>query len=128
MCLASDSAPLPGHLFTRGFVQGRHSDISIQAFGNTYHLHRLLLDRAPFFSSALSEPWLESTAKELTLNPSDIDPNISQDSFELALKRLYGIVNTVDQDKEAMGLFATACWLEMTDLVDSAIDSLLREF
>lgn len=30
-------------------------------------------------------------------------------------------------DAEAVGLFATACWLEMQDLVDSAIESILRQ-
>lgn len=84
---------LPEHLYTRGLLGGRHSDITIHAFGYPYRLHRILLDRAPFFASALSGPWLESNAKEMTIDPSDIDSNISQTSFELALKRLYGAGN-----------------------------------
>ena len=123
----SDTAPLPNHLYNRGLLNGRHSDITIHAFGTSYALHKLLLDRAPFFSSALSEPWFESTAKEMTLHPDDIDSNITQPAFELALKRLYGCQVAAEEDKEAIGLFATGCWLEMPDLIDASVTSILRQ-
>lgn len=82
--------PLSEHLYTRGLLSGRHSDITVNAFGHPYRLHRIILDRAPFFASALSGPWLESNAREMSIDPSDIDSNITQASFELAIKRLYG--------------------------------------
>ncbi|KAI7381873.1 hypothetical protein KC332_g16781 [Hortaea werneckii] len=118
---------LPDHLFTRGLLEGRHSDITVIAFNHPYHLHRLILDRAPFFTSALSAPWLESAAKEITVHPSDLDANITQTAFELALKRLYGCSDPVEEEPEAIGLFAVGCWLEMKDLIDSAIESILRQ-
>ncbi|KAL8904104.1 MAG: hypothetical protein Q9207_003495 [Kuettlingeria erythrocarpa] len=121
-----DTAPLPNHLYNRGLLGGRHSDITVIAFGHRYPLHRLLLDRAPFFASALSEPWFESTSKEIALHPEDVDSNITQAAFELALKRLYGCDSRTEEDKEAIGLFATGCWLEMADLVDSSVTSILR--
>ena len=108
-------------------MSGRHSDITVHAFGTRYALHRLLLDRAPFFSSALSEPWFESSSKEIELHPEDIDSNITQAAFELALKRLYGCNTTTEEDKEAIGLFATGCWLEMPDLIDASVTSILRQ-
>ncbi|KAF2802265.1 uncharacterized protein BDZ99DRAFT_428745 [Mytilinidion resinicola] len=125
--LASEVASLPDHLYTRGLLGGRHSDITIIAFGHKYALHRLLLDRAPFFTTALSEPWLESRAKEVTLHPEEIDPSITQTAFELAIKRLYGCDISQEEDAEAIGLFATGCWLEMRDLVNSSIDAILRQ-
>ena len=124
---STESAPLPQHLYNRGLLGGKHSDITVIVFGTRYSLHRLLLDRAPFFSSALSEPWFESSSKEITLHPEDIDTNITQSSFELALKRLYGCNIAIEEDKEAMGLFATGCWLEMTDLIDASVNSILRQ-
>ncbi|KAI9771394.1 MAG: hypothetical protein M1839_002817 [Geoglossum umbratile] len=124
---STEPSPLPHHLLTRGFNDGRHSDISVHAFSTTYCLHKILLDRSPFFSSAFSEPWPESSAKEITLHPEDIDPNITQSAFELALKRLYGSSAPDEEDKEALGLLATGCWLEMSDLVDSCVESLLRQ-
>jgi hypothetical protein len=90
---AGQSTPLHDHLYTRGLLNGRHSDITIHAFGHPYKLHRIILDRAPFFASAFSGPWVESSATEMTLHPDDIDHNITQVAFELALKRLYGAGN-----------------------------------
>lgn len=108
-------------------MSGRHSDITVHVFGYPYKLHRLLLDQATFFASALSGPWLESKASDITLHPEDIDTNITQVSFELALKRLYGANVPEEEDAEAVSLFATACWLEMPDLIDSSIESMLRQ-
>lgn len=122
-----ETAPLPNHLYSRGLLHGRHSDINVHAFGTKYALHRLILDRAPFFSSALSEPWFESSAKDITLNPGDVDVNISQAAFELALKKLYGCDISMDEDAEATGLFATGCWLEMADLIESSVNAILRQ-
>ena len=122
-----ETAPLPNHLYNRGLLHGRHSDINVHAFGTKYALHRLILDRAPFFSSALSEPWFESSAKDITLSPDDVDGNISQAAFELALKKLYGCDISIDEDEEAIGLFATGCWLEMADLIDSSVNAILRQ-
>lgn len=119
--------PLPDHLFTRGLLEGRHSDICIIAFGKRYNLHRLLLDRAPFFTTALSEPWIESQSKEVTLRPDEIDQSITQAAFELAIRKIYGVDISKEIDAEAIGLFATGCWLEMQDLIDSAIESILRQ-
>jgi hypothetical protein len=119
--------PLPDHLYTRGLLEGRHSDITVIAFGQSYNLHRLILDRAPFFTTALSEPWIESQSREVKLYPEDIDNNITQPAFELAIKRLYGVDISKECDVEAIGLFATGCWLEMQDLIDASIESILRQ-
>jgi hypothetical protein len=118
---------LPSHLYTRGLLTGRYSDITIHAFGQQYQLHRLILDQAPFFSSALSEPWLEAHAKDMTLKPEDIDDAINQTAFELALRRLYGHGDCAAEDRDPVGMFATGCWLEMPALVNSAVESMLRQ-
>ena len=121
------TASLTGHLLHRGFLDGRHSDITIHAFGQSYRLHKLMLDRVPFFSSAFSGSWAESSASEMTLHPEDIDSNITRNAFELALKRVYGAQHPLQEEHEALGLFATSCWLDMPDLVDSSVDSILRQ-
>jgi hypothetical protein len=122
----ADVSTLSGHLLQRGLIDGRHSDITVHAFGTSYRLHRLLLDRVPFFSSAFSGPWAESSAREMTLHPEDIDSNITKAAFELALKRVYGCYLPADEEHEAIGLFATSCWLDMSNIVDSSVDILLR--
>ncbi|KAF2201922.1 hypothetical protein GQ43DRAFT_17500 [Delitschia confertaspora ATCC 74209] len=123
----SNSLSLPDHLYTRGLLEGRHSDITVIAFGQRYALHRLILDQAPFFNNALSGPWVESQSKEVTLHPEEVDSCITQQAFELTMKRLYGGDISQEADEEAVGLFATGCWLEMQDLVESSIESILRQ-
>ncbi|SMQ46228.1 unnamed protein product [Zymoseptoria tritici ST99CH_3D1] len=123
----AETAALPDHLYSRGLLSGKHSDIVVHAFGQQYKLHRLILDRSPFFATALSEPWLEAQASEMSVHPEDIDSAIDQPSFELALRRLYGCFDLAEEDQNPAGLFATACWLEMKDLVASTIDSMLRQ-
>lgn len=122
-----NTSTLAGHLLHRGFMDGRHSDITIRAFGQSYRLHKLMLDRVPFFSSAFSGSWVESSASEMTLHPEDIDSNITKNAFELTLKRVYGSQVPLQEEPEALGLFATGCWLDMPDVVDSSVDSILRQ-
>lgn len=123
----TDTSTLTGHLFHNGFQEGRHSDITVLAFGQTYKLHKLLLDRVPYFASAFSGPWAESRAKEMRISPEEIDSNITKNAFELALKRIYGTQFPLQEEEEAIGLFAIACWLDMPDLVDSCVESILRQ-
>lgn len=123
----NDTTTLSGHLFHRGFIEGRHSDITIVAFSERYRLHKLLLDRVPFFSSAFSGTWAESSAKEMVLHPEEIDSNITKVAFELAIKRIYGMHFPVEEEQEAVSLFATASWLNLPDVVESSVDSILRQ-
>lgn len=125
--ILGDRSTLTGHLFHCGFEEGRHSDITVYAFGQAYRLHKLLLDRVPFFASAFSGSWAESNAKEMRILPEDIDSNITKNAFELALKRIYGTQLSGQEEEEAIGLFATACWLDMPDLVDFCVESILRQ-
>ncbi|RPB14046.1 hypothetical protein P167DRAFT_572968 [Morchella conica CCBAS932] len=124
---SSDSVKLEDFLYTRGFLEGACSDVSILAFGNTYNLHRLILDRSPFFSTCFNGgPWLESTQSEISLSPEISDPNITQHSFEMALARLYGHVDRTEEDQHALPLLAAASYLDLQDLAESCVTSLLR--
>lgn len=122
-----DSSTLAGHLLYNGFLNGKHSDITVHAFGQSYKLHKLILDRSPYFSMAFGGPWTESSAQEMTIIPEETDTNITQEAFELALKRLYGTPIAAHEEQEAIGLFATACWLDMPDVVDICVDYILRQ-
>jgi hypothetical protein len=124
--VAMEGSSLSDHLYTRGLLGGRHSDICVIAFDHRYNLHRIILDRAPFFQMALTEPWIESRAKEITLHPEAADATITQDAFELALRKIYGCDIQKDLDGEAVGLFAVGCWLELQEIIDAATESILR--
>ncbi|KAI5817790.1 hypothetical protein BZA77DRAFT_352388 [Pyronema omphalodes] len=123
----SDTVKLEEFLYTRGFREGACSDITIKAFGRRYPLHRLILDRSPFFSSCFNGgPWTESESSEITLSPETADRNITQHAFEIALARLYGHVDEAEEDAHALPLLAAASYLELQDLAESCVNSLLR--
>ena len=115
--------PIEEHLYQRGWLSGVCSDISIDAFGKSYALHRIILDRSPFFSSLFAGPWRDADTPVLDLDFSD--PNISQPAFEIALQRLYGHILLPDDDVVS-SLLATGAYLDLQDLVEECLATLLR--
>jgi hypothetical protein len=115
--------PIEDHLYHRGYLHGVCSDISINAFSKSYPLHRIILDRSPFFSSLFAGPWRDADIPVLDLDFSD--PNITQTAFEIALQRLYGHVVNPDDDQVA-SLLATGAYLDLQDLVEECLATLLR--
>ena len=114
-------------IYTRGFLEGACSDVTIIAFGTRYNLHRLILDRSPFFSSCFNGgPWRESSSSEIPITPEQSDPNITQHAFELALARLYGHADEIEEEDHALPLLAAASYLDLQDLAESCVASLLR--
>jgi len=110
------------HLYQRGFLNGVCSDISISAFNKSYSLHRIILDRSPFFSSLFAGPWKDADIPVVNLDFSD--PNITQTAFEIAIQRLYG--HTIQPDDETVaGLLAVGAYLDLQDLVEESLRTLL---
>ncbi|KAF8420195.1 hypothetical protein EV426DRAFT_249115 [Tirmania nivea] len=124
----SDILKLDEFIYTRGFLEGACSDVTIIAFGTRYNLHRLILDRSPFFSSCFNGgPWRESSSSEIPITPEQSDPNITQHAFELALARLYGHTDELEEEDHALPLLAAASYLDLQDLAESCVASLLRQ-
>jgi len=121
--LTSLRSPIEEHLYQRGYLSGVCSDISINAFGKSYALHRIILDRSPFFSSLFAGPWKDADTPILDLDFSD--PNISQPAFEIAVQRLYGHIVLPEEDIVA-SLLATGAYLDLQDLVEECLATLLR--
>jgi hypothetical protein len=121
--VASLRNPIEDHLYQRGYLNGVCSDISINAFGKSYALHRIILDRSPFFSSLFAGPWTDSDIPVLNLDFSD--PNITQPAFDIALQRLYGHVVSPDENVLS-SLLAVGAYLDLQDLVEECLGILLN--
>ncbi|KAF8464369.1 hypothetical protein BDZ91DRAFT_660104 [Kalaharituber pfeilii] len=123
----SDTLKLDEFIYNRGFLEGACSDVTIIAFGTRYNLHRLILDRSPFFSSCFNGgPWRESNSSEISITPEQSDSNITQHAFELALARLYGHMDELEEEEHALPLLAAASYLDLQDLAESCVASLLK--
>ncbi|KAF9571994.1 hypothetical protein EC968_010471 [Mortierella alpina] len=80
---------LTTHLAVQGLFEGSGSDIQVRAFGKTYRLHRLILTQSAFFERMLNGPWKEHSLDQVDLRFDDA--NITRESFEIAIRRLYGV-------------------------------------
>ncbi|OLL26906.1 Germ cell-less protein-like 1 [Neolecta irregularis DAH-3] len=118
------TAKIEDHLYTRGFLEGACFDVVVKAFGTSYNLHRIILDRAPFFSSLFAGPWTDSDTPSVELQFDD--PNITQTSFEAAIARLYGKMDFQEEERSCLSLLATAAYLDMQDLVERCLNSVLK--
>ncbi|CCG82934.1 Putative uncharacterized protein [Taphrina deformans PYCC 5710] len=117
------SSKIDDHIYTRGFLEGACSDIQIQAFEKTFSLHRIILDRSPFFSMMFSGPWRDSDSRSMELKFDD--SNITCTAFDFALARLYGKQGELDSI-DCLSLLATAAYLDMSELQEQCTNWLLR--
>ena len=44
-CCKTES--ITGYVFQKGFMEGLYSDVRVNAFGKSYKLHKLFLERSP---------------------------------------------------------------------------------
>lgn len=117
------STKIDDHIYTRGFLEGACSDVSVRAFGKTFSLHKIILDRSPFFSMMFSGGWKDSEACSLDLTFDD--SNITCSTFEFALSRLYGRAGNLEA-VDCLGLLATAAYLDLAELQEQCTNWLLR--
>ncbi|KAK3810005.1 MAG: hypothetical protein J3Q66DRAFT_404782 [Benniella sp.] len=83
------------HIASQGLVGGIGSDIAIKAFNKTYRLHRLILTQSTLFESMLQGPWKERSQDIVEMKFDDT--NITQEGFEIAIARLYGVWTEEDE-------------------------------
>ncbi|KAF9955627.1 hypothetical protein BGZ70_010166, partial [Mortierella alpina] len=67
------------------------SDITVMAFGQTFHLHRLILLRSGYFRTLIlgQGDWIEKSRQAITIKFDD--PYVTLQSFQRIIHWLYGI-------------------------------------
>ncbi|XP_068332514.1 uncharacterized protein [Pyrus communis] len=112
------------HIQTEGFNSGAFSDMVVHAMGSTYHLHRLILSRSPYFRNMLHGPWKEASAPVLTLHIDD--KNVNGEAIAMALAYLYGHHPKLN-DNNAFRVLAAASFLDLQDLCAICTDFIISE-
>lgn len=143
---------IPEHLFMNGLVKGNHYDVIIKAFGKKYKLHKLFLDRSPYFKSLFS--WSKNLISELKNSDSGSDSDsdssefqsdyrkvydlpleedhngilstYKQKSFELAISRLYGAINLKEEYKIPYNMIEIGQYLALSDIVCTATEFIVK--
>jgi hypothetical protein len=109
------------HIYSRGFIDGIGSDItvSVPAWNKQYKLHRLVLDQNPYFSTLLNGSFREASSGTVTLHFDDSNSYVTADSFEFVLARLYGKMNDPDiNHSNVRHILATCSYLQLEQLCD----------
>lgn len=119
----SQSHDLTSHVLYKAFTEGAYSDVTISAFEKEYKLHKLLLDRAGYFRSLFN--WESSQGLESFTVEFD-DENITEESFQLALRRLYGMGDFLEESSQPHNMIAVGSYLGMEDLVSLATDNIVE--
>ncbi|XP_050372465.1 uncharacterized protein LOC126790317 [Argentina anserina] len=112
------------HIQSDGFNSGAFSDVLVLAMGSTYHLHRLILSRSPYFRNMLHGPWREANAPVVTLHVDD--KNINAEAIATALAYLYGHHPKLS-DGNAFRVLAAASFLDLQDLCAICTDFIISE-
>ncbi|RHZ47126.1 hypothetical protein Glove_590g21 [Diversispora epigaea] len=113
------------HIYSRGFIEGSGSDVTIKAFDKYYNLHRIVLYQNSYFSVLLEGPWKEHGQKAIGLRFDD--ENITRDAFEFALGRLYGKFDEAVLPSQVLNLLATASFLDLQDLCEMCVEVILKD-
>lgn len=93
-----------------------HFDISVEAMGRVFRLHRLMLFQSPFLKKAVEN--LPENVKRLQLPLND--PYVTADAIEACLSSLYGLETKLDQNN-IVSMLATSSKLELDDLCAACI-------
>ncbi|KAI5349510.1 hypothetical protein L3X38_002398 [Prunus dulcis] len=112
------------HIQLEGFNSGAFSDMVVHAMGSTYHLHRLILSRSPYFRNMLHGPWKEANEPVLTLHIDD--KNVNGEAIAMALAYLYGHHPKLN-DNNAFRVLAAASFLDLQDLCAICTDFIISE-
>ncbi|KAF4355672.1 uncharacterized protein LOC115723459 isoform X1 [Cannabis sativa] len=112
------------HIQIEGFNSGAFSDVIVNAMGSTYHLHRLILSRSPYFRNMLHGPWKEANAPVVNLHVDD--KNVNGEAIATALAYLYGHHPKLN-DNNAFRVLAAASFLDLQDLCAICTDFIISE-
>lgn len=65
------------YIYQALFQEGKTSDITVEALGEEFHLHKIYLCQSPYFASMFGGSWLEATKNHIYIDV--VDPLITNE-------------------------------------------------
>ena len=106
------------YIFETLFLEGRDSDITVNALNREWKLHKLYLRQSPYFRSMFSGSWRESTMEKIDIHI--VDPNVDLNALHVALGSLYQDEISVEP-AEAIPILAAANLFQLDGLIDQCV-------
>ncbi|KAI9207185.1 uncharacterized protein BJ171DRAFT_456417 [Polychytrium aggregatum] len=129
MCHFEQMKRMTQGIYKRGFFNSKFSDVTIEALGMKYQLHRIILVQNSFFAGMLDGSWAESDKR--TINLTFDDPHITLEGVNAVFARIYGQFEVRLHPKNVFSIMAAASYFNDSDLLDICttyiIDSITKE-
>ncbi|XP_054263074.1 protein germ cell-less-like [Macrosteles quadrilineatus] len=106
------------YIYKALFVDGRNSDVVVDALGKEWRLHKVYLTQSPYFQSMFSGSWKETDNKYIRIEIAD--PNITLDSLKVVLGSLYQDEVSIEP-ADVVGVLAAATMFQLDGLIDQCL-------
>lgn len=88
MCFRKKLESTAQYIYQVLFKEGKNSDITVEALGEEFNLHKVYLCQSPYFASMFGGSWLETTKNYIAIDV--VDPLITiQCKFKFKFIRAY---------------------------------------
>ncbi|XP_065175515.1 germ cell-less protein-like 1 [Sycon ciliatum] len=102
------------YIYSKLFLDGTGSDVTIVALGRDWHLHRVYLCQADYFASMFNGPWKESESQRVEIDI--VDENITEEALSTVFGSLYSDVLKL-APTEVPGVLAGASMFRLENLL-----------
>jgi len=113
------------YIYQTLYVNGENSDITINALGESWHLHKIYLCQSPYFRSMFKGDWAEKEKTEVEIDLPD--EMITVEALNIAFGSLYSYeVNTIELNKNLVEVLAASRMFQLDGLLVHCEESMLQ--
>ncbi|KAI8925471.1 hypothetical protein BC831DRAFT_460988 [Entophlyctis helioformis] len=113
-------------LYSRGFVDGLFSDLTVHALGVDFQLHRIVLLSNPYFAGMLDGgPWKEHQKGSISIQFDD--PNVTVEAVRSVFARIYGQTHTAVTGNNARSLLAAGLFFGDLALCQQCVQFMVND-
>ncbi|KAK6098438.1 hypothetical protein MT418_002466 [Batrachochytrium dendrobatidis] len=111
-------------LYARGFLDGMFSDITVEALGHKFKLHRIVLVSNSYFAGMLSNNfWIEQSQSSISIQFDD--PNITVEALTVVFSRIYGQTKMSITAENAKSLLAAGIFFDDLDICQQSMQFII---
>lgn len=111
------------YIYQTLYEEGKNSDLTVEALGHQFHLHRIYLCQSPYFASMFGGAWLEYNKKYVAIDI--IDPQITIDSLKIVFGSLYNDEITLNPT-EIVPILASATMFQLDSIIDKCREVMIE--
>lgn len=111
------------YIYQALFQEGRNSDVTVEALGHQFNLHKIYLCQSPYFASMFSGSWLEAHKKYIMIDI--VDPLITVESLKIIFGSLYNDEITLNPT-EIVPILASATMFQLDGIIEKCREVMIE--